>query len=103
VAGVPVLVRRIDLGPRDLVALAQQVAGKGGVAVLAGGNGPVHVAGASGRAGVSAAELVGKVCAALGGKGGGNERKAQGGGPDQAAIPDALALARKEIGRILHA
>ncbi|MDD1667327.1 MAG: alanine--tRNA ligase-related protein, partial [Methanomicrobiales archaeon] len=100
--GVPVLVRRIDLGPRDLVALAQQVAEKGGIAVLAGGNGPVHVAGASGRDGVSAADLVVKVCAALGGKGGGSPKKAQGGGPDAGAIAGALALAREEIGKVLH-
>jgi alanyl-tRNA synthetase len=103
VAGVPVLVRQIDLAPRDLVALAQQIAEAGGVAVLAGGTGPVHVAGASGRDGVSAADLVGKVCAALGGKGGGSPKKAQGGGPDTSAIAGALALAREEIGNVLHA
>jgi alanyl-tRNA synthetase len=103
VKGVPVLVRRIDLAPKDLVALAQRIADRGGVAVLAGGNGPVHVAGASGRAGVSAADLVGKVCTALGGKGGGNERRAQGGGQNAEAIGEALDLAMKEIREALHA
>ncbi|MGE5831306.1 MAG: alanine--tRNA ligase [Methanomicrobiales archaeon] len=102
VKGVPVLVRRIDLAPRDLVALAREVAEKGGIAVLAGGSGPVHVAGASGMEGVSAAELVAKVCAALGGKGGGSPAKAQGGGPDAGAIGEALALAMKEIREALH-
>jgi alanyl-tRNA synthetase len=102
VKGVPVLVRRIDLAPRELVALAQRIADAGGVAVLAGGNGPVHVAGASGKEGVSAAELVGKACAALGGKGGGSPGKAQGGGPNAGAIGAALALARDEIGKVLH-
>jgi len=101
--GVPVLVRRIDLAPRDLVALAQRIADRGGVAVLAGGNGPVHVAGASGKDGVSAADLVGKVCAALGGKGGGNPKRAQGGGPNADAVGDALALAMKEVREVLHA
>ena len=103
IGGVPVLVRRIDLAPRDLVALAQQIADKGGIAVLAGGSGPVHVAGASGKEGVSAADLVGKVCAALGGKGGGNPKKAQGGGPKAEAVGEALDLAMKEIRRMLHA
>jgi alanyl-tRNA synthetase len=103
VNGVPVLVRRIDLAPRDLAALAARIAERGGVAVLAGGNGPVHVAGASGIGGVSAADLVGMVCSALGGKGGGNPRKAQGGGPKAAAIGEALSLAAEEIRRVLHA
>lgn len=103
VKGVPVLVRRIDLAPRDLVALAQQIAERGGIAVLAGGNGPVHVAGASGMEGVSAADLVGKVCAALGGKGGGSPKRAQGGGPNAGAVGEALALAMREIKEVLHA
>jgi len=101
--GVPVLVRRIDLPARDLVALAQRIAEMGGIAVLAGGTGPVHVAGASGKEGVSAAELVGKVCTALGGKGGGSPMKAQGGGPEADGIAEALALAREEIGKMLYA
>jgi alanyl-tRNA synthetase len=103
IGGVPVLVRRIDLAPRDLVALASRIAETGGVAILAGGNGPVHVAGASGREGLSAAGLVGKVCAALGGKGGGNEKRAQGGGPDAGAVAGALEVALKEIREALHA
>ncbi|MDD1670817.1 MAG: DHHA1 domain-containing protein, partial [Methanomicrobiales archaeon] len=103
VNGVPVLVRRIDLPPRDLVALARKIAERGGIAILAGGSGPVHVAGASGKDGVSAADLVGKVCAALGGKGGGSPGKAQGGGPRAEAVGEALALAEKEIREVLHA
>jgi alanyl-tRNA synthetase len=103
IGGVPVLVRRIDLAPRDLVALATRIADSGGVALLAGGNGPVHVAGASGRAGVSAADLVGKACAALGGKGGGNEKRAQGGGPDAGAVGRALDIAMQDIRRALRA
>jgi alanyl-tRNA synthetase len=103
VNGIPVLVRHIDLAPGDLLALASRIAERGGIAVLAGGNEPVHVAGASGKDGVSAAELVGKVCAALGGKGGGNARRAQGGGPRAEALGDALALAMREIREALHA
>ncbi|MDD1664108.1 MAG: DHHA1 domain-containing protein [Methanomicrobiales archaeon] len=103
IRGIPVLVRRIDLAPKDLVALAARIAEKGGIAVLAGGNGPVHVAGASGRDGVSAADLVAQVCAVLGGKGGGNPKRAQGGGPNAGAIGEALALATAEIGKVLHA
>jgi alanyl-tRNA synthetase len=103
VGGVPVLVRRIDLPPRDLVALAQKIAEKGGIALLAGGNGPVHVAGASGRDGVSAADLVAKACAVLGGKGGGSPKKAQGGGPRAEAVGEALDLALETIRGVLHA
>jgi alanyl-tRNA synthetase len=103
VSGVPVLVRRIDLAPKDLVALAQRIADTGGIAILAGGNGPVHVAGASGRDGVSAADLVAKACAALGGRGGGTPRRAQGGGPDAGAVGGALDLVMQEIRRVLHA
>jgi alanyl-tRNA synthetase len=103
IQGIPVLVRRIDLAPKDLVALAARIAERGGIAVLAGGNGPVHVAGASGRDGVSAADLVAKVCTVLGGKGGGNPNRAQGGGPNAGAIGEALALAAAEIGKVLHA
>jgi alanyl-tRNA synthetase len=102
IGGVPVLVRRIDLAPKDLFSLAQRVADSGGVAILAGGAGPVHVAGASGRDEVNAADLVGKVCTALGGKGGGNPRRAQGGGPRAEAVGDALALALGEIRKVLH-
>ena len=102
IEGIPVLVRRIDLAPKDLVALAARIAERGGVAVLAGGSGPVHVAGASGRDGVSAADLVAKACAVLGGKGGGNPKRAQGGGPDAGAVAQALALAMQEIRKVLH-
>jgi alanyl-tRNA synthetase len=103
IQGIPVLVRRIDLAPKDLVALAARIAEKGGIAVLAGGNGPVHVAGASGRDGVSAADLVAKVCTALGGKGGGNPKRGQGGGPKADAVVEALSLAAAEIRKVLHA
>jgi alanyl-tRNA synthetase len=103
IEGIPVLVRRIDLAPKDLVALAARIAERGGIAVLVGGTGPVHVAGASGREGVSAADLVAKVCATLGGKGGGNPKRAQGGGPNAGAIGEALALAMQELRKVLHA
>ncbi|MDD1659043.1 MAG: DHHA1 domain-containing protein [Methanomicrobiales archaeon] len=103
IQGIPVLVRRIDLAPKDLVALAARIAERGGIAVLAGGNGPVHVAGASGRDGVSATDLVAKACAVLGGKGGGNPKRAQGGGPNAGAVNEALALAMEEIRKVLHA
>ncbi len=85
------------------MALAARISEKGGIAILAGGNGPVHVAGASGRDGVSAADLVARVCAVLGGKGGGSPKRAQGGGPDAAAVSEALALAMQAIREALHA
>ncbi|HUK93316.1 MAG TPA: DHHA1 domain-containing protein, partial [Methanomicrobiales archaeon] len=103
IGGVPVLVRRIDLAPKDLVALAARISEKGGIAVLAGGNGPVYVAGASGKDGVSAADLVAKVCGVLGGKGGGSPKRAQGGGPGREAVGEALELAMREIRKVLHA
>jgi alanyl-tRNA synthetase len=46
---------------------------------------------------VQAGKLLGEVAAKLGGKGGGKPDMAQGGGKDVAAVPDALALARKWV------
>ena len=102
VGGVPVLVQRADLPPKELAALAQKIADQGGVALLAGGSGKVNVAAASGTAKVSAAELVAAACAVLGGKGGGTPQRAQGGGADASKIDEALAEGKRLIGMKLH-
>jgi len=102
VAGIPVLVQRLDLPPKELAAMAQKIADGGGVALLAGGSGKVNVAAASGTAKVNAAELVAAACAILGGKGGGTPQRAQGGGADPGKIDEALAGAKRLIGAKLH-
>jgi len=102
VAGIPVLVQRLDLPPKELAAMAQKIADGGGVALLAGGSGKVNVAAASGTAKVNAAELVAAACAILGGKGGGTPQRAQGGGADPGKIDEALAGAKRLIGTKLH-
>ena len=41
-------------------------------------------------------------CAAIGGRGGGTPAQAQGGAPDPARIPEAVALARQQVEEVLR-
>ena len=97
VGDVPVVVRRIDLSPRELSAIAGSVSARGGVALLAGSGETVRVVLASGCDKVNAGEIIGQVSELLGGKGGGKPALAQGGGPDTGKLDIALKVGRERI------
>ena len=82
ISGVAVVVRRIDLPAKELAALATSISDKGGVALFAGAGDTVRVVLTSGDPRVNAGEIISQVCSLLGGKGGGKQAMAQGGGPD---------------------
>jgi alanyl-tRNA synthetase len=102
IGGVPVVIRRLDLSPRELSLLAAAVSEKGGVALLAGSGETVRVVLASGTGKVNAGEIIGQVCELLGGKGGGKPALAQGGGPNTANLDLALKVGRERIIAALH-
>ena len=100
--GIPVVVKRIDLPPRDMAALAASVSGRGGVALLAGGSERAHVVLMSGTEKVDAGEVIDQVCGLLGGKGGGSKTMAQGGGPDLDKVDLAIKVGRDRVLAALH-
>ena len=102
IGGVEVVIRRIDLPQKELSALATSVAGKGGVALIAGAGDTARVVLASGDSRVNAGEIIGQVCELLGGKGGGKPSMAQGGGPDINQLDLALKVGRERIISALH-
>jgi alanyl-tRNA synthetase len=102
IQGIPVVIRRIDLPPQELAALAGSVSEKGGVALLAASGDTVRVVLASGDPRVNAGEIIGQVCGLLGGKGGGKATVAQGSGPDLQKIDLALNVGRERIIAALH-
>lgn len=97
-----VVVKRIDLPQKELAAIAQTVAGNGGVALIAGAGETARVVLASGSPRVNAGEIIGQVCELLGGKGGGKPAMAQGGGPNVAQLDLALKVGRERILASLH-
>ncbi|OPY35924.1 MAG: Alanine--tRNA ligase [Methanoregula sp. PtaU1.Bin051] len=102
IGGVSVVVRRLDLPPRELSLIAGAVSEKGGVALLAGRGETARVVLASGNAKVNAGEIIGQVCELLGGKGGGKPSVAQGGGPNTANLDLALKVGKERIIAALH-
>jgi len=97
VGTVPVVVKQIDLPPKELALLAVSVSEKGGIALLAGSGDSIRVVLASGDSRVNAGEIIGQVCGMLGGKGGGKPSMAQGVGPDAARLDLALKVGRERI------
>jgi alanyl-tRNA synthetase len=97
VGTVPVVVKQIDLPPKELALLAASVSEKGGIALLAGSGELIRVVLASGDSRVNAGEIIGQVCGMLGGKGGGKPSLAQGVGPDAARLDLALKVGRERI------
>jgi len=102
IKGISVVVRRLDLPPRELSAIASSVAARGGVALLAGGGETGRVVLASGNGKVNAGEIIGQVCELLGGKGGGKPSLAQGGGPNVVNLDLALKVGKERITAALH-
>jgi alanyl-tRNA synthetase len=102
VNGLPLVVRRIDLPPKDLAAIASRVSEKGGVALLVSGSDHAQVVLMSGAGQVNAGEIIGQVCVLLGGKGGGSRTMAQGGGPKTEQLDLALRVGRERILAALH-
>ncbi|HEU17105.1 MAG TPA: alanine--tRNA ligase [Methanolinea sp.] len=102
VAGFPVIVRRIDLPPKDLASIAGRLSDEGGVALFAGVSDRVHVVLMSGNEKVNAGEIIGRICILLGGKGGGSRTMAQGGGPDREQVDLALKVGREQISAALN-
>jgi alanyl-tRNA synthetase len=102
VNGVPVMVRQIDLPPRELVAIAGKVSEQGGAALLGRGGDHAHVVMLSGHPAINAGEIIGQVCSLLGGKGGGSGTMAQGGGPKTGQLELALKVGRERIIAALH-
>ena len=102
VQGVPVLIRQIDLPPRDLAAIASHIAEQGGVALVSSAAGRAHVVLMSGSERVNAGEIIGQVCILVGGKGGGSKTLAQGGGPQVEQVGLALKVGRERIMAALH-
>ncbi len=105
VGGVRLVAHRVDgAGGGDVRALALDVRGRlpteqpGAVVIIGAADGNVSVVAAvndAGRArGVSANDLVGAVGPLVGGRGGGKDDMAQGGGTDASRIDEALAAAR---------
>ena len=114
VAGVQVVAHRADgAGGGDVRQLALDVrgrlpAGQPGAAVVIGTlDGKVSVVAAVNDAarerGVSASALVAAIGPLVGGRGGGRDDVAQGGGSDASRIDEALALVATEVGRAVSA
>jgi alanyl-tRNA synthetase len=108
VAGVNLVAHRADgAGGGDVRTLALDVRGRlpagepGAVVIVGTADGKVSAVAAvndEGRArGVSANELIRKIGPLLGGKGGGKDDLAQGGGTDTSRIDEALVLVEAEV------
>ncbi|MDI6720288.1 MAG: alanine--tRNA ligase [Methanomicrobiales archaeon] len=104
IGGTPVVVRTGEepSSMRDLVLLGTRIAESGGVALLIGVDERVNVVAASGDPRVNAAEIVRPVCEAVGGRGGGNPRLAQGSGADAGGVGRAGEMGRALIEERLH-
>jgi len=111
VAGVSLVAHRVDgASGGDVRTLALDVRGRlaagrpGAVVVIGSADGKVSVVAAvndeARSRGVSANELVRAVGPLVGGKGGGKDDVAQGGGTDTTRIDEALALVETEVARM---
>lgn len=95
--GLPLVVKRIDLPAKELTTIAGRISGRGGVALLATGSERAGVVLMSGTDAVNAGEIIGQICTLLGGKGGGSQTMAQGGGPQVEQLDLALKVGRERI------
>ncbi len=96
--GVQVVVRRLDLPAKDLLAIATSVSAKGGVAFFLSKTGDrIDAVISSGTAAVNAGEIIGQVTGLLGGKGGGSPALGRGGGPAIGQMELALKVGRERV------
>ncbi len=103
--GVPVIIRRNDVGIDRLRAEANAIVEDGHIAVLGSGvdGSAQFVVGVPEPAAIDAGEVVGELASRVGGGGGGPPDFAQGGGPEIEALDDALAQAPEVLRRALDA
>ncbi|SFS34681.1 alanine--tRNA ligase [Halostagnicola kamekurae] len=98
------VVQRIDADMDELRATANALVEDGSVAVLGSGqSGAQFVVAVPDDVPVNAGEVVGELASKVGGGGGGPPDFAQGGGPDEAALEDALEDAPDVLRRVLNA
>ncbi|MCU0629563.1 MAG: alanine--tRNA ligase [Methanoregulaceae archaeon] len=103
IKGVSVVVKRLDLPAKDLMSIAAQVSGKGGVAFFLSKNGErVDAVITSGIIEVNAGEIIGQVTGLLGGKGGGTPAVGRGGGPAVEQMELAIKVGRERITAALN-
>jgi alanyl-tRNA synthetase len=105
IGGVPVVVHHVQGASRkELVQLGTELAAQGAAAVITGSeNGKnVSIVAASGDARIDAVAVGSEVWTALGGKGGGNPKLAQGTGSDPAQLPAVGDRVRKKVEELLH-
>ena len=100
---VPVISRRIDLPTAEVLRIANSFAETGGVALIASADTTARIVLVSGNQKVNAGTVVSEVCAVLGGRGGGNQKQAQGGGPETGQLEAALSLGMERIRAALDA
>jgi alanyl-tRNA synthetase len=105
IGGVPIVVHHVPGASRkELVQLGTELAAQGAAVVMTGSeNGKnVSIVAASGDARIDAVAIGGEVWTALGGKGGGNPKLAQGTGSDMAQMPTVGDRVRKKVEELLH-
>ncbi|GAB3032617.1 alanine--tRNA ligase [Natronobiforma cellulositropha] len=98
------IVQRIDADMDELRATANALVDDGKIAVLGSGtSGAQFVVATPDGSGINAGEVVGELAAAVGGGGGGPPDFAQGGGPDEDALDDALETVPDLLTQLLDA
>ncbi|PSP87314.1 alanine--tRNA ligase [Halobacteriales archaeon QS_4_69_34] len=104
VGGASAVVRRLDAGMDELRATANALADGGEIAVLGSADdGAQFVVAVPDGVGVDAGAVVAELAARVGGGGSGPPDFAQGGGPDAAALDDALDDAPEVLRQVLNA
>ncbi|MEK6839029.1 MAG: DHHA1 domain-containing protein, partial [Candidatus Thermoplasmatota archaeon] len=105
IAGVKLVVHRIDGEMKDLLPLSKQLADVSNVVAILGAAGDTAslVVARGNGAKVDAASVLQRVVGLLGGKGGGSPEFAQGAGPKVEALGDAIEAARREVRTLLTA
>ncbi|MCU4926015.1 alanine--tRNA ligase [Halobacteria archaeon AArc-dxtr1] len=98
------VVQRLDSDMDDLRATANALVEEGQIAVLgSGADGAQFVVAVPDGTGVNAGEVVGELAGRVGGGGGGPPDFAQGGGPDEGALDEALEDAPDVLRQVLDA
>ncbi|WP_181686386.1 alanine--tRNA ligase [Halorhabdus salina] len=102
--GTTAVIQRVDAEMNELRATANAISEDGSVAVIgSGADGAQFVVAAPEGSGVDAGAVVSELADRVGGGGGGPSDFAQGGGPDAAALEDALADAPDVLRQVMSA